>query len=225
MNQDKIWDYFQTAGVDSFDGSFSRLKYLTSKFNKEQKVLNIGVGSGLFEKLCLQKGIIIYSLDPSEKTINELKSIIGEDRAEVGYSQEMMFEDDMFDGVVMSEVIEHLDEQVMIKTFEQVKRVLKKGGKFIGTVPSNENLSDQLVVCPKCGEKFHRWGHVQTFTLQRMANILSPFFRINCLEERLFTTWKTLNWKGKFLGFVNKIFFQFKLKKSGLNIFFIAEKI
>ena len=47
--QDRIWDYFQNDAAESFAGSHSRLAFLARQLRPPCKVLDIGVGSGLFE--------------------------------------------------------------------------------------------------------------------------------------------------------------------------------
>ena len=82
MEQKKLWDYYQAEGKSIFGGSYLRLHFLASRCKKKEKVLNIGIGGGLFEKIALHKGLDIYSLDPSENAIEELTHIIGHRRSE-----------------------------------------------------------------------------------------------------------------------------------------------
>lgn len=221
MNQNKIWDFFQNQQEHSFDGSINRIKYLVKRVPEHSKVLNIGAGGALFEKLVLLKnGVEVYTLDPSEKTIQKIKSIIGDERAKVGYAQKIPFDDDSFDVVVMTEVLEHLKEDVLIESLKEVHRVLKDGGRFIGTVPYRENLDEQIVVCPNCGDVFHRWGHVQSFDEKKLQNLLSVYFETISLRPKLFIPWGILNWKGKIAAIFDYIFYIIKIKKRGLNLFF-----
>lgn len=220
MNQDKIWDYYQNESMESFDGSYSRLNFIAKKFKKENRVLNIGVGAGIFEKIAKKEGIDVYSLDPSEKAIQRLESLLGSGKAKAGYSQNIPYEDSYFDGVVMSEVLEHLNDETISATLAEVVRVLKLNGKFIGTAPYKENLSEQIIVCPKCDEKFHRWGHLQTFDETRIANLLKGTFRKAKTDPMMFISWRALNWKGRIFAVFSFLMYKFRLKKSGLNLYF-----
>ena len=56
--------------------------------------------------------------------------------------------------------------------------MLKPGGYFIGTVPDNEELSRNQFTCPYCGEKSHRVGHEQTFTVESLRGLLEEYFQI-----------------------------------------------
>lgn len=173
MEQSKIWEYYQSqAGHDRFALSTPRYRFIARKITSGSRVLNIGVGRGGLEALLVRKGIDISSLDPSQTSIDAIKSLGLGEKAKVGYSQNIPFLADTFDVVVMSEVLEHLDNTILNETLFNVRRVLKNGGMFIGTVPANEKLQNSEVICPDCKKTFHRWGHVQTFSLERMQEIL-----------------------------------------------------
>lgn len=221
MNQEKIWDFYQNTSSGSFAQSYSRLAFVAGRIKSGARVLNIGVGGLVFEQICEQKGLDIYSLDPSAESIGKLNP----QKAKVGYSQDIPFEADFFDAVVMSEVIEHLETDVIVQTLAEVKRVLKPGGLFLGTVPFNENLQESIVVCPKCGEIFHRWGHVQSFTAKRLGDVLAGGgFTVLQLKPKMFITWQSLNIKGKISSALAYVFYILGVKKSGLNLFFECRK-
>lgn len=225
MKQDKIWDFFQNEMSESFSGALARFIWLQKKLKKGQRVLNIGVGDGSFERLSLKNGINIYSLDPSEKSINQLKEKLNlGDKAKVGYSQEIPFENNFFDVVVMSEVLEHLSDDILEKTLPEIRRVLKDSGLFIGTVPARENLNESIAVCPECACRFHRWGHVQSFDNNRLRNLLNNFFKIVNVEERLFVNWQQENWKAKIIYSLKHFLLVFGIHGSNENIYFEVVK-
>jgi len=221
-----IWDYFQTEDLASFEGNYNRVRFLASHFNPGARVLNIGIGNGRFEELCLKRGVDVYALDPSEKSVALLRERLQlGSKLVAGYSEAIPFADSFFDGVVMTEVIEHLSRETMEKTLEEVKRVLKPGGLFLGTIPSNENLRADLAVCPKCGEKFNKWGHQQTFTIEGFRQELGRLFSVLEIGNKLFTPWNILNWKGKAEGAVKYLMFKLGiLGERWQNIFFLCKK-
>lgn len=200
MKQEKIWSYFQNSNEAKcfFSNAISRYKYIASLLSGYEKVLNIGVGAGGLESILINNSIDVYSLDPDEESINKLKVQLGHDgKAKVGYSQSIPFPSAMFDVVIMSEVLEHLSDDVIYLTMKEVRRVLKPSGKFIGTVPANEYLLDNRVVCPCCSNVFHRWGHVQSFGVEKLNNILSTQFEVVKITRKYFGNFNTLNWKGR----------------------------
>lgn len=193
MDQTKIWDHFQNNDEigDAFTNALPRYEFLAKQIKSGMTILNIGVGRGGLESILVKKGVVVNCLDPSEETIDRLRKQydLGV-RAQVGFSQNMPFKDSEFDVVIMSEVLEHLTDDVLHSTFGEVRRVLKPNGFFIGTVPANERLIDNQVVCPHCGESFHRWGHVQSFSLSLLSGALSSNnFTVQRIETRAFPSW------------------------------------
>jgi len=224
-NQEAIWEYFQNEGIDSFAGSEARLAYLAALIPSPGKVLNIGVGMGIFEARATARGLTVFSLDPSARSIERLQKLydLG-DRARVGYSQQIPFPERHFDAVVLSEVLEHLSDDVSDATLREVARVLQPEGQFIGTVPARENLADETVVCPSCSHRFHRWGHAQSFDPARLQALLESKFSDVRIWERPFVTFSTLNWKGKIQG-VTRVLLNFcGFHGKHENIVFVARR-
>ncbi len=225
MKQNNIWNYYQNEAPEKFAGSVARLTFLARKVKPKSKVLNIGVGAGIFEEAATKMGLDVYSLDPSERSIELLRQRFGMgEKARVGYGQDVPFDDQTFDAVVISETIEHLSEDVTEQTLGEISRVLVPGGRVIGTVPAREDLNEQLVVCPDCGSRFHRWGHVQSFDTQRVKALLSRTFKVEEVFERFFFTWSTLNWKGKTLAVTRLLLHRLGVHGSNENIVFVAAK-
>jgi SAM-dependent methyltransferase len=150
-------------------------------------ILNIGVGSGKLEALLLEAGYSVAALDPDATAIRRLESI-GVD-ARTGFAEQLPFDDGIFEAVIASEVLEHLDATQCVQVVSEIFRVLKLEGYFLGTVPYQENLSDNLTVCPHCGERFHRWGHRQTFEKRDLASLFAERFELVSLSRRAFAVW------------------------------------
>ncbi len=194
MDQTKIWDHFQNTDEtgDAFINALPRYKFLANQIQSGMAVLNIGVGRGGLEAILVKKKVVVYCLDPNPESIDRLRRQhdLGL-RAQVGFSQSMPFRDGELDAVIMSEVLEHLTNDVMHTTLAEVRRVLKPNGLFIGTVPANERLMDNKVVCPHCGEPFHRWGHMQSFSPLRIREVLTARgFTVERVETRAFPSWR-----------------------------------
>ena len=187
LSQDLIWDYFQNEGIERFAGSFARLRFIARRFEPNTRVLNIGIGAGFFEKEALSRSIKVHSLDPNARAVEQIKDQLGDAGcAKVGYCQEIPWPEGFFDGVVMSEVLEQLADDSLGQTLTEVHRVLRVGGLFCGTVPARERLHEQVVVCPCCGGRFHRWGHLQSFDRPRMLTLLEREYDVVKLSERDF---------------------------------------
>lgn len=206
MSQEAIWDHFQNEGADAFVGADARTEFIVRRLKPGERVLNIGVGVGGLERAATAKGVEMWSLDPGERAIARLREQLGMgDRAQAGFSQQMPFPDGHFDTVVMSEVLEHLEGDVLPDTVREVFRVLKPGGRFIGTVPARENLADNEVVCPNCAHHFHRWGHHRTFDIAALRATLAGSFDVRVAEEHFFIEWDSVGWKRRLGGLVKQL--------------------
>lgn len=227
MGQDSIWDHFQNEGVGSFSGATPRLSFLANRLRRGERVLNVGIGSGQLEELALARGVDIWSLDPGERAVVRLRTRLNlEEQIQVGRGQDMPFPTGQFDVVVMSEVLEHLDDKTRDATIAEVYRVLKPGGRLIGTVPARERLRDSEIVCPRCEHHFHRWGHEASFNVQSIASTLNPSFTPDIVEECFFADWHGASWPRRVAGLLKKFLSWRGLGTYGAarNIFFSAHK-
>jgi SAM-dependent methyltransferase len=228
MDQTKIWDYFQNneEGLRAFQMALPRYRFLAARISSASAVLNIGVGAGGLESILVGRDIRVSCLDPSESAITNLRKSLSipADRARVGFSQNVPFDSSSFDVVVMSEVLEHLDDDILITTLSEVRRVLRNGGIFMGTVPADEDLLANQVVCPDCGKLFHRWGHVQSFGALRLHTMLASTFGQADVIRTIFGMGQYLNWKGKISWLVKTVLVAMGIKGTGEAYFFQARK-
>jgi SAM-dependent methyltransferase len=170
---DRLWAYYQNQACGAFEAGYSRLQFLAKRCAPGSRVLNIGAGSGYLESILIHRGVVAYSLDPSELTINRLNEEQGmAGRAKQGYCHAIPFPDDFFDCVIMTEVLEHIQKDLLDASLREVHRVLASGGRLIGTVPYKEVLRGNEVFCPRCHAKFHRWGHLHSFDLHTLRALL-----------------------------------------------------
>ncbi|MFE8073390.1 class I SAM-dependent methyltransferase [Marinobacteraceae bacterium S3BR75-40.1] len=227
MNQDKIWDVYQNDKNLQFMGcrDGGRIDFFSKLIPPSVSILNIGVGLGRLEKLLCEKGVDVHSLDPSEASIANLQHKLGlGEKAKVGYSQDIPFPEDYFDYVIMTEVIEHLSDGVLKETIAEVNRVLKPGGRFEGSVPADEDLTEGVVICPHCGERFHRWGHLQSFSKFSLHQVIATNFREVSVKRVFFLDLKSLNWKGKLRASLRWLQVTMGLTGSNQNFYFSAKK-
>ncbi|MFL6725438.1 MAG: class I SAM-dependent methyltransferase [Sphingomicrobium sp.] len=227
MTQDAIWDHFQNEGLEAFSQASPRLEFLARGLKPGERMLNIGVGSGELERMAAAKGVEVWALDPSERAIARLRASLSlGQRAHVGYGQAMPFPNNYFDTVVMTEVLEHLGDDIRDASLAEVHRVLRAGGRLMGTVPARERLEDSQVICPRCEHHFHRWGHQASFDIVSLNQLLKRFFVPETVEERFFNEWESAGWNRRLSGLLKKFLSWRGLGTYGAarNIFFIAQK-
>ena len=227
VDQNRIWSYFQNERIDVFSNSTPRLRFLADEAMKLVKsesplALNIGVGNGFLEEYLLRKGWGVRSLDPCENVIKRLREKNIE--ADVGSIELLPYEDITFDAVFCSEVLEHLSPEQTDAGLNEVCRVLKTGGIFLGTVPKQENLDDNIVICPNCEKIFHRWGHQQSFDEKTLERNFPRGLKVLTVKPKLFIRWKGLNWKRRIAAFLKLLLFHFGSHGSNETLYFVAQK-
>ena len=227
-SQDKVWAHFQNNAPEVFDPAKPRLDFIVREINRRKgillpHVLNIGVGSGYFEDTIQRLGWEIYSLDPDRTAITRLieKGV----NAQRGYIEQMSFDDASFNFVIASEVLEHLSDEQTQRGISEVARVLKPGGFFIGTVPYSENLLKNQVVCPKCGEVFHRWGHKKSFDMKTIRDELSSHLDVLVLKRRAFESFRGESLKVKLLKLARLIIAEYGAEMALPSVYFVAKKL
>ena len=106
------------------------------------KVLDVGCNDGTFSKIIFEKtgADKLIGIDLAGKSINwankhRKKSGIN---FLVGDAQNLEFKPNFFDAVFCLEVLEHVEDP--LKTLQEFKRVMKKGGYGIFLVPSDSFL-------------------------------------------------------------------------------------
>lgn len=143
-NDDLNKMYFFERFADEFDSRVN--KYDTNKrlqvvFNELLKeydltdkiLLDAGCGTGWFSREAVKRGAIVYSMDLGENLLSKVKEKCSSNTI-IGSVLDIPFEDNHFDVIISSEVIEHVPEPV--KAIQEFHRVLKPGGICVITIPN-----------------------------------------------------------------------------------------
>ena len=77
-----------------------------------------------------------------------------------------------YDLILMTEVIEHLSPDETPSVLRKLATLAAPGGRVLITTPNDENLKTMDVMCPDCGCTFHRWQHQQSWTLERLRELV-----------------------------------------------------
>lgn len=141
-NQDRMFFYERFAGefdkqMNSYDLN-KRLRIIFDEMLVKDEItgkslLDAGCGTGWFSKKALELGADVTSLDVGDALLTEVKSKCNSKLVK-GDVCEMKFDDNIFDYVISTEVIEHTPNPR--KALQEIYRVLKKQGILILTVPN-----------------------------------------------------------------------------------------
>lgn len=152
-----------------------------SKFVKiKGEVLDYGAGKGhLAGYLMESPEVSLRVCDFSDDTIRNLEGRFHGQSNFKGASLVKGFPsgypENEFDVVFLVEAIEHLTDEFLLPTLQEIHRILKPGGAVIVTTPNDENLPLQQVLCPDCGCVFHRVQHVRSFDSNVLGRLMDTW--------------------------------------------------
>jgi 2-polyprenyl-3-methyl-5-hydroxy-6-metoxy-1,4-benzoquinol methylase len=137
------------------------------------RLFDAGCGDGRFLQLMAQRGWRGSGVDFDAAAIESGRAKYGLDLA-VGDFQAVAIEENAFDAVTMSHVIEHVPDPVAC--FDKCRRLLKPGGRLVVTTPNSRSLGHQQFKQDWRGLEQPR--HLHIFA----PNLLAECARRACLE-------------------------------------------
>jgi len=157
-----------TSGVKAIVGPsrYKRVKLVEKEIFPGAVVLDAGCNIGEIGKYLIFKGCIVYGVDLNPNFVKTAKS--NGVFATVCPIEEITYPNNFFDVCFISEVLEHLynpEEGVA-----QLYRVLKPGGKLVGTVPIPDHKFSSH-------SKYLWIWHHHNFTVASLRSLLEKFFK------------------------------------------------
>lgn len=188
----------------------SRLQTAVRRGNLQEglSVLDIGCGRGELVSMCALAGCQVWGVDYSEDALEiasryfqtELSAeSLDRIRLHRMNAQMLAFPDNSFDRVFLTDVVEHLYPAELITTLQEVKRVIKPGGKAVIHTAPNAWLINPAHFLAGLFFSWQRQPHhvneQSYFSLQRLLRCLEgktsiviekqPGFFINGVGEKL----------------------------------------
>ncbi len=152
-------------------------------------VLDVGAGDGSL--------LTVLKRRHPKATVSGIDLAPKREDIEQGDITQMLYQNDEFDTVFCTEVIEHLTPEDTDLTLSEINRVLKPGGSAIITTPYAEDLAENTVCCLGCSLTFHRWGHQQSFTEPDFNKLASRHqFEVESVFPLKFSRIRKLRWLG-----------------------------
>ena len=127
---------------------FGRRREVINRFIKESRklklALDIGCGSGVYSLDLARKGYKVYSIDIASLYVRQTIKLARNNgkriQGIVASAEYLPFQDETFDMVLCTEVLEHLVSP--LSALKELKRVCKVNGKIIITIPSSLSLTE-----------------------------------------------------------------------------------
>jgi SAM-dependent methyltransferase len=167
----EVWD---SAAWQKLEGDLERarlaIEWLLGEVNS---VLDIGCANGVFTNL-LEPNRFKVGLDMSRIALEHVTA----PRLQADASL-VPFADHSFDACLSMEVLEHLPLPIYQAALNELVRISRK--YILITVPYNEELKYNNVICPACLHSFHPYNHIR----QYQRDDFKTLFGSNSHLERL----------------------------------------
>jgi methionine biosynthesis protein MetW len=186
---------------------------------KNIKVLDLGCGPGHLGKMILEEGFDVWGADISDNSI-QLAKEKGLKVIKASFEDRLPFQDQEFDIVVSSEVIEHIyDTESFI---QEINRIMKKNASLIITTPNVASFGRRIFLLlgknPILEYQLSGGaGHIRYFTFKDMNIFLANH---GFIVDKQITDIINLSARGK----INSIFLGKMFPKFGRSIITLCHK-
>ncbi len=117
-------------------------KFLFKHIKEEDKVLELGFGSGREMLALKEKNIQIIGVDMVPEFVQEMKKEIEE--VYVSKLPDIKIEQDNFDVIYSVAVLFHLNKKDRLKLYKNMKRKIKAGGKLLLSYNTEDRREDKI---------------------------------------------------------------------------------
>ncbi|MEO8523682.1 MAG: class I SAM-dependent methyltransferase [Caldimonas sp.] len=131
-----------------------------------KRALDVGARDGYLSKLLAEHVETVSALDLEEPRISHPRVVCVK-----GDATELAFDDDSFDLVVCTEVLEHIPPELLEKACSELARVSKK--HVLVGVPYKQDIRVGRATCTSCGTINPPWGHVNAFDEPRLRALFN----------------------------------------------------
>lgn len=157
------------------------------------RILDLGAGVGRHALWLAEQGFAVTALDAAPEGLAEIDKAGGAETV-LARMDALPFEEASFDHVLSWNVIYHGDEDVLLRTIGEIRRVLRPGGTFLGTMLSKRRLAHDRASDPGREISRNTWvfdgdpssDKIHPHYFCNAAELLSLFqgFEASWLEDR-----------------------------------------
>ena len=162
-NIEEIWEQEITPGQEE---TVRKINELLERMSIET-LLDVGCGNGFLVN-SLPHSIKATGLDISEEALKYVKV-----DKKVGSIDNIPFDDQSFDVVVCSDVLEHMTNDMFLRAIKEIERVAKKN--IILVFPYREDLDYSRAKCVNCGCHFHINWHLRSMDMDIIQRNIKGF--------------------------------------------------
>ena len=166
---------------EKFDWSKLKFEALKGKIEKVVEfipegvttIADIGCGNGVITNILGQQ----FEVTAVDRSAAALEFV--ETQKVQASADNIPLPDNSFDLVFSSEMLEHLEDEVLKGTIAEMKRLSKK--YIFITVPNDENPDKLSIQCPECKFIYNRPNHLRSFKLDSFKTLFAEYKTIRSL--------------------------------------------
>ena len=157
------------------------LKFVNKHHALKGNILDYGTGKGFLIEWLLRdyKEAALYACDFTDSLAKEVDEKFRNEPSfkgcELLTTLPALYDSNFFDVVFLVETIEHLTDNYLHATLQEINRILKPGGIIVITTPNNEQLEKTFVHCADCGASFHHMQHVRSWNAAKLTDLAAKF--------------------------------------------------
>lgn len=161
----KVW-HLRKEGI--VEPEVSKLGELFKRDNVK-RILDVGCGAGRHTVYFARKGLEVFGFDDDEETLGRAKQLLQNENLKADLriwdmTKPLPYQDAFFDAVIAVRVIHHTYMNNIVKTVQEIDRVLRPGGYLFLQVPSYESETfDSGTICAEPGTLIARGGPEKDF--------------------------------------------------------------
>lgn len=147
---EKYWAYINRRG-----------EFAARHLDARDVVLDMGCGEGYLTHMVKKRCSKIIGIDYSATAVEKARELYGIEAFHMSCTQ-LKFPDAYFDKVIFTELLEHLTRLQGVNALNEAMRVLKPGGKLIGSTPlRNTDQSSPAT-----------YSHIYEYSLEELISLL-----------------------------------------------------
>lgn len=167
FNIPEVWEDYDSTGEIS-----AKIPLIMEKIPTDvSSIIDVGCGNGEITNLFPEKYSVL-GVDFSEEALKHVKT----DKLKSSCDDMSEVSDRSFDMVFSSELLEHLPSEMLKNTLSEFDRISSK--YIFISVPNQEQLQHYHIKCPSCSTVFHAYGHLQSFTVKNLHQMLGDSYRV-----------------------------------------------
>ncbi len=140
-----IADAYADAYSENDEVDFKYFNYFIDNL-PGKRILDMGCGVGANSNFLIQKGFQVIGIDASENMLNNARKLYPDLTFENQNILTISYPNNSFDGIVLAYVIEHFNNEGLLKLRDEITRLLRDGGLLF--ITSHEGNSEEILSDP-----------------------------------------------------------------------------